>query len=69
MRDLSAAVHSKEDYTSRYLVTERIDGGGADLCIFETYIPPPPPFSRTGRAALHLSVLLSVTLVVECDAC
>ena len=37
MANLSASVHGKEDYTSRYLVTERIDGGGTDICIFETY--------------------------------
>lgn len=36
MEDLASSVHSKEDYTLRYLVTERVDGGGSDLCIFET---------------------------------
>ena len=36
------ATHKNEDYTVRYLMTEPLDGGGADpaLHMFETYVSP-----------------------------
>lgn len=43
LRDLSSAVHGNESYTLRYLATERIDGGGTDVCMFETSVPPTLP--------------------------
>lgn len=36
-------MHGEENYTLRYIATERIDGGGNDVCMFETYVLSPSP--------------------------
>lgn len=49
MKEMCESVHGKEDYTTRYLATERVDGGGADICMFESYVSTNPSIPPTAR--------------------
>ena len=40
MRGMVETVHEKEDYTLRYLMTEKLEGDEPEFIMIETYVQP-----------------------------